>query len=111
MTALFEDDIVEEYDVGFKNEAIYIQLGRIIDSQSAKEIYNPKGKVKEYFRKFIPVDSVVTDDGVTFSVTSSEAEKIRTALMSLPTPRRAEIFKEIQLSEGFSQVMKVMEMI
>lgn len=108
MSTLFEEEFKEDLDPEFKQEAIYIQLARIIDSKSAEEIYNPKGKVKDYFRRFNPITTVKTDDGVEFAVTVEEAKRIREALLKIPTPRRAEIFKEMQVSKGFARIVEVL---
>lgn len=100
------EEIEEEFE--FKRESVYVQLGRIVDSTSAKEIYNPKGKVRDFFRRFNAITSITTDDGVEFEFTPNEAKHLREKIMVVPSNRRLEFLKYIQNSEGFGRFVRAM---
>lgn len=93
-------EYVDEYGEGFKRESIYIQLGRILDSESARSVVPAN--------KFKPVESVVTDDGKRFKVKAEEAKFMREKLMLIPTVTRAELLKQIQTAVGFKEFREVM---
>ena len=78
---------------GFKNDTIFDQLGKILDSQG-----NPK-----------PRDTIVTDDNKKFKVSVAQAKTLR---MMLTTDKvkpavRFEFTKAIQSSEGLAPFLKV----
>jgi hypothetical protein len=93
--------LVDEYGEGFKRESVYIQLGRILDSESARAVVPAN--------KFNPVESVVTDDGKRFRVKPDEALFMREKLLLVPTVPRAELFKQIQTAVGFKEFREVMK--
>lgn len=89
------DDLEDNDDasVGFSREAMFVQLGRVIDSQD-----NPK-----------PVNSVVTDDGQQHDVTPQQAKLLRMlATTDKVKPNvRSEFIKDIQHSQGLEDFLKV----
>lgn len=98
---------MEEFE--FKQESMFTQLAKIIDSVSAKEIYNPKGRVRDYFRHFNDTDTVITDDGKAFKVSPELAKKIREAVLNIDVRRRGEVLNYIQTSEGFVEIMEALK--
>lgn len=83
----------DDADTGFTREAMFVQLGRILDSQG-----NPN-----------PVDSVVTDDGDQHRVSPSQAKMLR---MLATTDRikpmvRDRFLKDIQTTAGLSDFIEV----
>jgi hypothetical protein len=94
-------DFASEYGDEFKRESMYIQLGRIVDSESARAVVPAN--------KFNPVESVITDDGKVFKVKASEAQFMREKLLLIPTVTRAEVLKQIQTAVGFKEFRSVMK--
>lgn len=86
---------VDEFGEDFKRESVYIQLGRILDSESARAVVPAN--------KFNPVESIVTDEGKRFKVKAKEAAQLRETLLLIPTVIRADIFKKIQTAAGFKE--------
>lgn len=78
---------------GFKNEPMFNQLGKVLDSQG-----NPK-----------PVNSVTTDDGKTFNVTVDQAQMLRMlATTDKVKPQvRAEFTRDIQHSNGLTDFLDI----
>lgn len=93
-------EYVDEFGEGFKRESVFIQLGRILDSESARAVVPAN--------KFNPVESIVTDDGKRFKVKPEEALFMRTKLLQVPTVPRAELLKQIQTAVGFKEFRNVM---
>jgi len=85
-----ELDKDDEGGAGFKQEPMYVQLGKVLDSQG-----NPN-----------PVDTVTTDDGKTFKVTADQAKALRMLLTidsSKVKPQIKDRFtKDLQTSSGFA---------
>lgn len=78
---------------GFKNEPMYTQLGKVLDSQG-----NPK-----------PVNTVTTDDGKTFRVSPEQARILRMlATTDKVKPMVRDRFtKDIQTSHGLSDFVDI----
>lgn len=88
-------------DPAFKKESVYMQLGRIIDSESVRDVVPA--------HKFKPVDSVITEEGKRFKVKPREAMFMREMIVKVPTVDRADLLKKIQTSEGFKEFRDVMK--
>ena len=86
-----------DFDPEFVSKPIMEQLGKILDSESAREVVDPK--------KFKPVNTVVTDDGHEIMVHPKEAKMIRDGILNLDAKRRLEILKKIQTTEGLTKVL------
>ena len=86
-----EDDGVEA--PGFKNETMFNQLGKVLDSQE-----NPK-----------PLNTVTTDDGKTFKVTADQAQILRMlATTDKVKPQvRMQFTKDIQTSNGLTDFLDI----
>ena len=87
------DDDDDDAGTGFTREAMFVQLGRILDSQG-----NPH-----------PVDQVHTDDGKTINVDPMQAKVLR---MLATTDKvkpiiRDQFIKDIQQSEGLGYFLQV----
>jgi len=95
----------EEFDRGFVEMPMYDQLGKIIDSVSAAEVFKPDGRVKDYFRHFRPVNSVVTDDGFEVNVTVEQAAAVRKAILGVRTQNRLDVLKQIQYKDGLNIIL------
>lgn len=93
----FDDD----FDNEFINVSMWDQLGKILDSSSASEVVDKK--------RFRAVNSVTTDDGVTITVTAREAQKIKDVLLQLKTTTRANVIKQIQMSKGLNNMLKLIQ--
>lgn len=87
-----------DFDPEFKNVSIMEQLGKIIDSESAREVVSPE--------KFKAVSSVVTDDGDIIDVTAEEAELVREAVLKVPVQKRLEAIKYLQTTKGLTATLK-----
>ena len=93
----WDDDDGEEDDddagTGFSREAMFVQLGRILDSQG-----NPN-----------PVSNVTTDDGETFDVSPGQAKVLRMlATTDKVKPNvRDQFIKDIQTSNGLSDFLDI----
>lgn len=81
-----DDD--NDADTGYARESMFIQLGRILDSQG-----NPK-----------PVESVVTDDGDHIEVSPMEAKvlKMMATTDKVKPAIRQEFLNDIQTTKGLS---------
>jgi hypothetical protein len=99
-------NVVDDYDEGFKEQPMFDQLARVMDSVDAGEVYNPIGRVKNYFRHFNPVDTVTTDDGWMYEVTPQEADEIRKLVLSIDSRKRGDVFKQMQNSKGFEFLLR-----
>ena len=78
----------EDYGPGYKQTKMFVQFGKIEDSQE-----NPT-----------PLDSVKTDDGKVIKVTLDQAKKLKLLEMSFRKPIQKMAFAdEIQYSEGLSK--------
>lgn len=86
------------FDPEFGQKNIIEQLSKIVDSESAREVVDPK--------KFKPVCSVITDDGDTIKVTPTEALVIRDAVLSVDVRERLDVIKDIQTTKGFTEILK-----
>ena len=93
---LFFDDA---FDAEYVNMPMWDQLGKIEDSESAGEVVKPK--------KFKPVNSVLTDDGVAITVTPNESRKIKELLTTLRTPFRAKVLRDLQTSKGLNNMLRL----
>lgn len=99
---------MEEKEFEYKQEPMYTQLAKVIDSVSAKEIFNPKGRVRDYFRHFNDYDRVITDDGDEFIMTPEMAKRIREAIINIDVRRRGEVLNYIQTSQGLREMMEAL---
>lgn len=81
----------DDADTGFSREAMFVQLGRILDSQG-----NPN-----------PVDSVTTDDGQTVNVEPNEAKMLRMLATTdqIKPMIRDKFIKDIQNSSGLNDFL------
>lgn len=95
---LFFDD---EFDVEYINMPIWDQLGKIQDSESAREVVKPA--------RFKAVNTVKTDDGVTITITPDECEKIKEVLRQLRTPFRSKVLKSLQMSKGMRNMLRLIK--
>jgi uncharacterized Fe-S center protein len=86
-----------DFDPEFVSKPIMEQLGKILDSESAREVVDPA--------KFKPVNTVLTDDGHEIMVHPKEAKMIRDAVLNLDSKRRLEVLKQIQTTEGLTKVL------
>lgn len=89
----------DEFDTEYVNMPMWDQLGKIEDSESAGEVVKPK--------KYKPVNTVMTDDGVTLTVTPNESRKIKEVLLSLRTPFRAKVLRDLQTSKGLTNMLRL----
>ena len=87
----FEGGDDDDAETGFSRETMFVQLGRILDSQG-----NPN-----------PVKSVITDDGDKINVSAAEARAIRGILSSenIKPQQKMEITKLAQTTDGLKQLM------
>lgn len=78
---------------GFKGEPMFIQLGKVLDSQD-----NPK-----------PINTVTTDDGKTFKVSAEQARMLRMlATTDKVKPMiRDKFTRDIQTSNGLSDFIDI----
>jgi hypothetical protein len=93
-----ENDMNEynlELDPEFRKESMYMQLGRIVDSESARSVVPAK--------KFNPVEHVITEEGTKFKVSAKEAQFMREMIVKVPTVPRADLLKKIQTKNGFKE--------
>lgn len=98
ITAEVLDDFDDEQDdidsgEGFKGEPMYVQLGKILDSQG-----NPK-----------PVNTVTTDDGKTFKVSPPQAQMLRMLATTdkIKPMVRDKFTKDIQTSHGLADFVDI----
>ena len=91
------DDPNRGMDKDFKQEPMFNQLGKILDSQG-----NPN-----------PLDTVITDDGKKFKVTARQADTIRKLMTSTQVKPmiRSEFTKDIQNSETLSKFLETNDMV
>jgi hypothetical protein len=92
-----------DFDPEFKNTSLLEQLGKIIDSESAREVVDAE--------RFNPVDTVTTDDGDVIKVTAEEAEVIRNAVLNVSAQKRLETIKNLQTTKGLTEVLKTVRML
>jgi len=97
------NDFSVQLDPEFTKESMYMQLGRIVDSESARSVVPAN--------KFKPVEFVTTDDGVRFKVSAKEAQFMREMIVKVPTVPRADLLKQIQKQEGFKEFRQVMKIL
>ena len=95
-----------ELDPGFVQDPMMEQLGRILDSKSCEEAYSATGSNREYFKNFNQLDTVITDDGDTVTVTPETALKIREAVFMIPTQKRLDVLRYMQTTEGLQKVIE-----
>jgi hypothetical protein len=88
----------EAFDNEFINMSMWDQLGKIEDSDSAREVVKP--------HKFKPINSVLTDDGVRIVVTPAECARIKNILCSLRTEYRGKILRDIQYSKPLNKLLE-----
>lgn len=88
-----ETDDDDDADTGFSREAMFVQLGRILDSQG-----NPK-----------PVNSVVTDDGEEHDVSTQQAKVLRMLATTdkVKPDVRSQFIRDIQTTSGLAPFLKV----
>lgn len=89
----FETGDDDDADTGFSREAMFVQLGRILDSQG-----NPK-----------PVDSVITDDGQSHEVSVQQAKVLRMLATTdkIKPDVRSQFIKDIQTTLGLEPFLQV----
>ena len=88
-----------DLDSDFIEKPIMEQLGKIIDSETAREFVPPD--------KFNPVNKVLTDDGVEYMLNSSQAEKLMDFIADMRMPYRFNVVRNIQNSNGFENLCKL----
>jgi hypothetical protein len=89
-----DDDDYGGSETNFKQEAVQVQLMKVVDSEDHPDIKNP-------------VRTVMTDDGKTVRVEHGEA-KAMLKLLSLPNLKpdaKMQIMKDIQNSEGLEKMI------
>jgi len=96
-------EVLDDFDVGpdddgadapgFKNETMFNQLGKVLDSQE-----NPK-----------PLNTVITDDGKKFKVTADQARMLRMlATTDKVKPQvRMQFTKDIQTANGLTDFLDI----
>jgi hypothetical protein len=89
----FDTEVVEQYGESYARPQMMIQLGKILDSEE-----NP-----------YPINTVITDDGYSYEMSSAFARKMLAVIRALPTQRRRDIISQIQFSDGFDQFVEVVE--
>ena len=91
------DDPNAGYDKEFKQDSMFNQLGKILDSQG-----NPR-----------PLDTVVTDDGKKHRVNFNQAKTLR-RLLTAPRVKpdvKAKFTKDIQTSEVLDKFLQSKDMV
>lgn len=88
---------LEEYEPGFENPPILEQLGKVIDSESAREVAG---------KKFKPMNFVITDSGDLFNISAEKASIIKNTILAYPTQVRGDMLKILQTSEGLKLFLK-----
>lgn len=91
------DDPNAGMDKEFKQDSLFNQLGKILDSQG-----NPR-----------PLDTVITDDGKKHKVTFKQASMLR-RLLSAPSIKpqvKAQFTKDIQNSEKLEKFLQADDMV
>lgn len=91
------DDPNAGYDKEFKQDSMFNQLGKILDSQG-----NPR-----------PLDTVVTDDGKKHKVNFNQAKTLR-RLLTAPRVKpdiKAKFTKDIQTSEVLDKFLQSKDMV
>ena len=91
------DDPNSGMDKEFKQDSIFNQLGKILDSQG-----NPR-----------PLDTVITDDGKKFKVTFKQATVLR-RLLTAPSVKptvKAQFTKDLQQSQTIEKILQAEEMV
>lgn len=87
----------DDYGPGFKEKSVYDQLGKVIDSESIKDVVDAE--------KYKPVMHIKTDDGDEIEVTVPEAMALRSVLHILEKPAPKEKFlAKLQSTEGFKEL-------
>lgn len=91
------DDPNAGMDRDFKQDAMFTQLGKILDSQG-----NPR-----------PLDTVITDDGKKFKVSARQADTLRKLMTSTQVKPmiRAQFTKDVQNSETLSKFLETDDMV
>jgi hypothetical protein len=89
----FDDREDDGEGEGFKGEPMYVQLGKVLDSQG-----NPK-----------PVNTVTTDDGKTFKVSPQQAQMLRMLATTdkIKPMIRDKFTKDIQTSHGLADFVDI----
>ena len=86
-----------EFGPGFKEKSVYDQLGKIIDSESIKDVVDAD--------KYKPVQHIKTDDGDDIKVSVPEAMALRSLLHIIQKPQPKEKFlAKLQSTEGFGKL-------
>jgi len=86
-----------EFGPGFKEKSVYDQLGKIIDSESIKDVVDAD--------KYKPVQHIKTDDGDDIQVSVPEAMALRSLLHIIEKPQPKEKFlAKLQSTEGFNEL-------
>lgn len=86
-----------EFGPGFKEKSVYDQLGKIIDSESIKDVVDAD--------KYKPVEHIKTDDGDDIQVSVPEAMALRSLLHIIQKPQPKEKFlAKLQSTEGFGEL-------
>jgi|TARA_B100001094_G_scaffold267170_1_gene270358 hypothetical protein len=91
------DDPNSGMDKEFKQDSIFNQLGKILDSQG-----NPR-----------PLDTVITDDGKKFKVTFKQATVLR-RLLTAPSVKptvKAQFTKDLQQSQTIEKFLQAEDMV
>jgi cytidyltransferase-like protein len=86
-----------EFGPGFKEKSVYDQLGKIIDSESIKDVVDAD--------KYKPVQHIKTDDGDDIKVSVPEAMALRSLLHIIQKPQPKEKFlAKLQSTVGFGEL-------
>lgn len=88
-----------DLDPDFEQRPVMEQLGKIVDSESLREIV-PKNK-------FNPFNTVLTDDGGSYKLNASQAERLMNFVADLRMPYRYKVIRNIQLSNGFETLCQL----
>jgi len=88
-----------DLDPDFEQRPIMEQLGKIVDSESLREIV-PKNK-------FNPFNTVLTDDGRSYKLNASQAQRLMDFVADLRMPYRYKVIRNIQLSNGFETLCQL----
>ena len=86
-----------EFGPGFKEKSVYDQLGKVIDSESIKDVVDAD--------KYKPVQHIKTDEGDDIQVSVPEAMALRSLLHIIQKPQPKEKFlAKLQSTEGFNEL-------
>ena len=88
-----------DLDPDFEQRPIMEQLGKIVDSETLREIVRAD--------KFNPVNKVLTDDGKEYKINSRQAERLMKFVSDMRMPFRYNVIRNIQNSDGFENLCRL----